>query len=84
MSAERYWGIFINNEPTWDNFHPASIQDIKAGMWFGFKDSNFPRDIKGSLNQWHYGLATKDAYERDDGIWVVEAEDVKPAVLEIV
>lgn len=82
MKVFRCW-CKVHPEAEWPNDKEScSIQDIKKGDHFAFADTS-PSPGMDCLNQWHYGIATKDAYQREDGKWVVEAEDVRPPVLEI-
>lgn len=76
--TDRYWYTFevLDGET---HLCAALIQDIKAGMYFAFKDYG------SDLNQYRFGIATKDSYMREeDGVWVVEADEVFQDVLELV
>lgn len=63
----------------------CGIEEIKKGDMFGFIDTFLGRSWAGASadNQWHYGVATKDSYPGEDGIWVVESEEVQTHVLEV-
>lgn len=83
MGIMRIWCKVDNTKASPDNKVPCAIQDIKQGEMFGFFDFYCSGLSSSKENQWHYGIATKDSYQREDGVWVVEADELHTHVLEV-